>query len=115
MTADESLQTLSSQFSRMSGQVEAVFASSASLMQELREELRLLRQATEDTRNRVTELEGRIRSIEDEQRRLRDETKAARGSAAANSRTQWQSLVLILIAAAGWLFAAAQWFRVGRG
>lgn len=113
MATDDTLQELARQFSRMSGQVDAVFASSASLMQELREELRLLRQATEDTRNRVTELEGRVRSIEDEQRRLRNDTESDRGTANATGRAQWQSLVLILIAAAGWAVAAAQWFRLG--
>ncbi len=73
-------------------------------LKDLMAEFRLVRQAVEDTRNRVTALEGRVTAVEQEQLRVRNDSTERRTQVSSDMRTLWQLIVMAGIAAAGWVY-----------
>lgn len=84
--------------------VSRYFEAQASSAKELTQEFRLVRQAVEDTRNRVTALEGRIVAVEQEQLRVRNDSHSLQTQHSADARAMWQLGVMFLIAAGGWIY-----------
>lgn len=84
--------------------MDRVLEAQTNTVKELTAEFRLVRQAVEDTRNRVTALEGRVTAVEQEQLRVRSDTTEHKGQVSSDRRTMWQLIVMAGIAAAGWIY-----------
>lgn len=104
--ADDGFNALANSFAELRGNVLRALGDGTDIMKELRDELRMLRQAIEDTRSRVTALEGRVAGVEAEQQRRRKEEDDRHGQRADDRRVWWQVLAMSLIAAAGWVYGA---------
>jgi phage shock protein A len=104
--ADDGVSALSNAFAELRGNVLRALGDGTDIMKELRDELRMLRQAIEDTRSRVTALEGRVAGVEAEQQRRRKEDDDRHWHRADDRRTVWQVVAMAVIAAAGWVYGA---------